>query len=305
MRISDEHGHKTRILKFLFLLMEQPYRYTKKGLCERLGIGSSTFDRDIEDFKNVGLLPRFDGKYRYGFTANKPYKQLKDLLHFTEEDQQLLVEAIVKIDGYSTRAETLKRKLASLYDYHRLGHVYLRKPYLERLDALQMAIAEKRQVVLKNYRSTNSHLTSDRQVEPFHLNPPEDVVQCWDVDKQMLRFFRMSRFDRVVVTDTPWQSEGKHRIQPADPFRIVDDEQVQVGIRLKVGAYNDLLERYPLTKGYIEQSNDPLWYVFQCDVNHQFIGLTNFLLGNWDSVIVEYPERLREHLEATVRGMRF
>ncbi|MCB0639257.1 MAG: WYL domain-containing protein [Lewinella sp.] len=305
MPTEHEFGHKTRILKLLFLLIDQPFRYKKKELAERFQVHQTTIERDFEDFRNLGLLPDCDRQYRYGFRQNDPFKQLKDLLHFTEEDQFLLGQAIDKIAPHTKRAEVLKRKLASLYDYHRLGHVYLRKPYLTRMDRLQQAIREKRQVILYGYRSTNSNVVGDRRVEPFHLNPPEDVVQAYDLDKRKLRFFRMSRIEKVGLTEAGWAFEKYHQVMPADPFRIVDNDQVPVHIRLQIGAYNDLVERFPLTLSYLQKSEEDEWFDFACRVNHRFIGLSSFLLGNWESVEILDPEHLREHMRALVGRMRF
>jgi len=302
---EKEYGIKMRLLKILFLIVEQPFRYKKKEIIARFQVNKSTIDRDFEVFKNLGLLLDIDEKYRYGFKTNQPYKQLHQLLHFTEEDQLLLGEAIDKISSYSRRGETLKKKLASLYDYHRLGHVYLRKPYMERMNLLQKGIDEKRQVILQNYRSTNSNVITDRRVEPFHINPPEDVVQCYDVDKQKLRFFRMSRIEKVVVLEDEWQKSTHHYIMATDPFRIVDNQQLMVHIRMKVGAYNDLLERFPLTKNHLEQCDESEWHDFQCPVNHKFIGLSNFLLGNWKGVEIIEPESLREYMNGEVEKVRF
>lgn len=305
--MSNEHefGHKTRILQLLFLLIDQPFRYRKRELAERLQVHPTTIERDLDDFRNLGLLPEWDPQYRYGFKQNRPYKQLKELLHFTEEDQLLLSQAIDRIAPHTKRAEMLKRKLASLYDYHRLGHVYLRKPYLTRMDRLQQAIQEKRQVILYQYRSTNSNVVADRRVEPFHINPPEDVVQAYDVDKRKLRFFRISRIEKVGLTEQEWEYEKYHQVMPADPFRIVDNEQVPVHIRLQIGAYNDLVERFPLTLSYLQKSEEDEWYDFACRVNHRFIGLSSFLLGNWESVEILDPEHLCEHMRALVERMRF
>lgn len=302
---DDDKSYKEKLISLLFLLVEQPKRYTKKEICRKIPISKSSFERDLEIFKNYGLLPTYDEKFRYYLRVNTPYKQLSDLLHFSEEDQLLLAESISKIGGDSNRSERLKKKLASLYDYHRLGHAYLRKPYLDRMNALQTAIVDKKQVILKNYRSTNSNTKSDRLVEPFHINPAEDLIQCYDLAKNCLLFFKLSRFDRVVITEDSWLFEHKHYIAPADPFRIVDDKQFLVHIQLSVGAYNDLLDRFPLTKSYIEVSNDPNWYDFQCKVNHKFLGISNFLLGNWRNVRVLEPENLREHLANEIKVMEF
>lgn len=303
--MEKEYGTKLRLLRIMLAVLERPYGYTKKQLASRYNVSEDTIKNDFRDFANVGLVWQQDDKHRYAFAEEKPLRQLKDLLHFSEEDQLLLMQAIDQIAPNSKRSENLKRKLASLYDYHRLGYAYLRRPYLSKIDALEEARKEKKRVVLQDYHSTNSNVVNDRLVEPFHVNPSEDIVQAYDVDKKGLRYFRISRFARVRPLDEPWQFEARHIVMPADPFRIVDANPVMVHIRLNVGAYNDLIERFPLCKSYAQPSAEPDVYDLQCNVNSRFIGITNFILGNYNGVEVLEPESLIEHLHAEAGRIRF
>lgn len=304
--MEKEHLPRTRVAMVMRALMERPFFYTRRRLAENYGVSLDTIKDDIDAIVNAGFVIRQDEKYRYGFAQDRPYKQLKHLLHFTDEDQELLYRAIEQIAPNDDRARNLKRKLASLYDYNRLGHAYLRKPYLTKIDLLMQGKNEKRQVILRAYSSSNSNEVRDRLVEPFHPSPPDDTLQAYDVDKQELRHFRISRITRVELTDTPWQYEGHHNILPTDPFRIVDKDQVMVCLRMKVGAYNELIERFPLTRAYIDETEEPDVYEFQCMVNHRFIGLTNFILGFHHQLVeVLKPDSLIEHLRAEIKKMHF
>lgn len=306
MKKEHEHGTKTRILLVQRAILEQPYRYTIKELSERFDVNPDTIRNDIRDLKNAGFGLRPDERHRYGFVIDKPLKQLKDLLHFSEEDQALLHQAIDQIAQHTERGANLKKKLAALYDYQRLGYAYLRKPHLTKLDLLLQGQKEKKVVLLRDYSSSNSNVISDRYVEPFHISPPEDTLQAFDVDKKILRHFRFSRIKRVQLTDTNWQFEGHHNIMRTDPFRIVDNQQVLVRLKLKIGAKNELEERFPLTKSHITEANEEGIYDFQCMVNHKFLGLTNFILGFYHQLVeVVYPDLLIEHLKNEVRKMDF
>ncbi len=300
------YSTRTRLVYLIRALIERPKGYTRYELADRYGVSPDTIKGDIEAIRNGGFVVEHDEKYRYFFQIDKPYKQLKDLLHFSEEDQAALYQAIDNLGIGSARAKQLKVKLGSLYDFRRLGHAYLRKPYLNKVDLLQQAKAEKRQVFLIDYRSSNSNAIQTRLVEAFHINPAEDTVQAFDVDKNTLRHFRISRFVRVQPTDMPWTHEGHHTIMHVDPFRIVDNNQVNVHLRLGVGAYNELVERYPLTKSHIEETEDPNIFDFQCHVNHRFFGLSNFILGFYHQYIeVLAPESLKAHLNEAAEKMAF
>lgn len=302
----SEYTSKGRLLRIMRALLERPHSYTLRELSERYGVSRDSIKRDITELNNAGFVLDRDDRYRYAFVEDQPLRQLKNLLHFSEEDQALLDQVIDQLDVTSSQGERLRAKLASLYDYRKLGHSYLRKPYLNKVDALLHAKAEKRQVVLEGYRSSNSNAVSDRLVEPFHPSPPDDTVHTYDVDKQALRHFRISRFTRVRILDTPWAHENHHNIRPTDPFRIVDGNQVMVHLRISVGAYNELTERYPLTRNYIEDAAEPGFYDFQGMVNHRFLGLTNFILGNYHQRIeVLSPDSLLDTLREMVGKMRF
>lgn len=301
-----EYGTKERLLRILLALAETPFGYTRKELAVRYGVDRDTIKNDFNTLKNVGFLLEKDEQHRYRLVLDKPYKKLKELLHFTEEDQQLLEQAIDQISPHTRRGEQLKKKLSSLYDYYKLGHAYLRKPYLRKVDALIQAKDEEKVVVLVGYRSSNSNKVEDRMVEPFHVSPPDDTLQAFDLEKKAIRHFRLSRITRVKLLDENWTHKGHHAVMLTDPFRIVDNHQVPIHLRLRVGAYNELIERYPLTKAYIEETEHPDIYDFQCMVNHRFLGLSNFILGNHHQIIeVISPESLKNHLNEIVRNLKF
>ena len=306
MKGESEFGTKMRLLHVMLSVLDRPYGYTMRELAERHCTHKDTIKKDFEALKNAGFALHHDSKYRYAFSENKPYQQLKQLLVFTEEDQEMLETAIDRIADRSVKGEALKRKLGTLYDYGRLGYDNLRWPYLRKVDALLQAKEEKRVVVLRNYRSSNSNIEKDRRVEPFHIKPGDDMLHSFDVEKGVLRHFRLSRFKRVQLTEQSWQHEGYHNVIKTDPFRIVDAEQRMVHLRISVGAYNELIERYPLAKQHVQESEVPGVYDFQCEVNHKFLGLTNFILGNYHSNIeVLAPESLRAHLKKSDGGDGF
>ncbi len=305
-RKEHEYGARARMLRVMLAILERPYAYTKKDLANRYGFSADTIKTDFECFENAGLLLNHDKKFRYAFQVTQPYKQLKYLLHFTEEDQYILEKAIDSIAPHSPRAEKLKEKLSAIYDYHLLGHAYLRKPYLDKVDSLLQAQREQLQVILVDYPSSNSNQTRDRRVEPFHTSPPDDIIHAFDVDKKKVRHFRISRIKRVRILNGSWEYEGYHVIMYTDPFRISSHEQVPVHLKLSVGARNELVERFPMAKRHIEEAAEEDMYDFQCEVNAQFIGITNFILGSYfQGVEVISPDSLKEHLKELMKQMEF
>lgn len=295
---------KNRVLSILVDLMDQPFRFTKTSLSEKYMVSTRTISRDFEDLEIVGFTISKDEKHRYALAQTKHLEQLKSLLHFSEEDQLYLIKALNEYDKHDKRAARIKQKVSSVYNYHKLGYANLKRPYLKKLDQLEQAKTEKRSVLLKGYRSSNSNAINDRAVEAFHYSPESDILQAFDIDKKALRHYRISRIQRIMITENKWQHENAHHISATDPFLIVSDEQVLVNLRLKVGGYNELIQRFPLSQGYITEDHEEGIYDFTAKVNSRFYGLSNFILGNFNQIkeIVE-PEALRDHLIDMVKNI--
>jgi hypothetical protein len=91
-----------------------------------------------------------------------------------------------------------------------------------------------------------------------------------------------------------------------DPFRIVDNHQVTVHLRLGVGAYTELGERYPLTRSHIEETDDPQHFRLPMCCQAPLFRSEQFIRGFHHQVIeVLEPEALKAHLREEVGKMRF
>ncbi len=305
--MAAEYGTKLRLLRVLKAIQEWPFHYKKRQLAQLYDCDPDTIKSDFEAIRNAGFDLIFDSKYRYGFSADKPFEELKEMLELAPEDQLRLLKALENLAPKDQKFEALKRKLASLFDFSSKEQLLMRRPYISKIKLLENAQEAKRQVILVDYHSSNSNRVSDRQVEAFYFKAEEDMIQAFDVDKQALKHFRISRIRRIRLTETAWAHETQHKVLATDPFRIVDDQQVRVHLRLKVGAYNELIERFPLSKAYIqEDALEEGVFDFQCWVNHRFFGITNFILGYYHQIVeIIEPESLKSHLREAVEGMKF
>jgi len=306
MSTEKEHGHKLRLLLVMRALIESPRQHTKNDLAKKFGVHRDTITNYFRDFETAGFALDHDQKYRYFFESDPVYEALQDLLHFTEADQDYLIEALRTHDRHSKRSERIQRKISAIYDFTQLGYENLRKPHLAKINLLRKAQEDKQRVTLMGYRSSNSSKIRDRLVEPFHVSAEEDILHAFDVDIEDIRHYRLSRINHILPTGEPWAFEGKHNIMPTDPFRIVDPQPVHVHLRLSVGAYNELLERFPLTRMYLRPAAEPDIFDFEAKVNSKFYGLANFILGNYHlKVEVVSPDALKDHLREMVEQMKF
>jgi len=303
---DTEFGTRVRVLQLFRAILERPKRYTKKELAATHSVSTDTITDDLTAMVNAGFELERDQRSRYYLVMDKTVIKARDLLYFSEEERVLLYDAIDNLRTTPERQHALKRKLHSLYDYSRLGLAELRRPHLTKIDLLEQAKNEKRAVILEEYHSSNSSQVSDRLVEPFHIAAEDDMLHAFELEKKVIRHFRITRFVRVKPTDIPWAFENHHSVMSTDPFRIVSNQQINVHLRLSVGARNELLERYPLTKKHIEQTSDANYFDFQANVNRDFFGLSNFILGFFHLEIeVLAPEELKTHLRAEISKMNF
>jgi predicted DNA-binding transcriptional regulator YafY len=205
------------------------------------------------------------------------------------------------------RYDKVSSKLQTIYDISKLGSSIITKPFLTKISILEKAKANKQLVKLISYRSTNSSEESDRLIEPFHISPNEDILHAFDVERKEIRHFRLSRFDRVEIIEVTWNYEGKHYVQATDPFRIVDDKQIKIHLRMRMMGLNELVERFPLTLAYIHPAADEEnIYELECKVNHRFLGISNFILSNHSAIVeIVEPEGLIEHVNQLAEKIKF
>lgn len=285
---------RERIIRILIKLLAHPYRYTRRDLANEFNDGQiEAINGDIRELKyaDIGLHQEENPPYRLAIVPDRRLKELQRLMPLTEEERAR-VRAILSRELSAKDALYYNNKLDSLYDFQKLGLRALRRPELEKIDRLEMAKKTKKQVILEKYRS-NSNTIRDRRIEPFHIDPELDTLQAYEPDKQKANHFKLSRIERVVPTEEDWTCEEKHHYKYTDVFRIADDQQEYVQLRLDVWGYNALLEAFPKARAEITPGAEPDTFVFEAKVNAQFLGLINFIMGNADHVVILNPERLK------------
>jgi predicted DNA-binding transcriptional regulator YafY len=298
---------KLRVLKVLRTILERPFAYTAKQLAEKCNVDDGTIKRYFEDFKAVGFDLNFDDNYRYAISGEKQYEHLQELLFFSEKDQDFMLEALSKNASESKQKDRILKKMHSIYDFTRLGSHLISGQFMTKINLLEKAKQTKKVVELVDYRSTNSASVSNKRIEAFGIMPKEDVLHGFDIDAKAIRHYRISRIARVELSDADWHFEGHHRMMPTDPFRISNAQQVRVKIKLKVGGYNELIERFPATYGFLQPTADEKdMFELDCMVNANFYGLSNFILGYHHHIVdILEPDSLLEHIKNEVQKINF
>ena len=286
---------REKIVKLLLRILAHPYRFTRKQLAGYLEVDESNLKKYINSLKNVGLEYDQDKQNRAAILPQRGFKELERLQFLTESDRNKIAFALNRL-GQDKDSLYILKKLDSLYNFQQLGLRALRRPELDKIDKLETAKKEKRQVVLENYRS-NSNETKNRVVECFDIDTVAGMIQVVDTEKLKIRHFKLNRIERVKILVSPWEHEDKHHPKDTDVFRIADNNRIMVHLQFDSYAYNILADTFPQAIAACLPGPEPNTFDFQAKVNAKFIGLINFIMGNSKHIEVLFPDELKDELK--------
>lgn len=105
-----------RLLRLMKMLAANNY-LTVEEIAARLSITPRSVYRYIDTFRSAGfVIKKKNGCIR--LDKSSPYfKDISELIHFTEEEAYILKSAIESIDENNILKQNLKKKLYTVYDY--------------------------------------------------------------------------------------------------------------------------------------------------------------------------------------------
>ena len=135
-----------RLLRLMMLLTANN-RYTVDELAERMETSPRTIYRYIDTFKEAGFLITKKGECFRIDKKSKYFKDISQLVHFTEEEAYILNSAIESIDPTNAIKQNLKAKLASVYDFKMLAECVVKGENARNVNSLIEAIENRKQAV--------------------------------------------------------------------------------------------------------------------------------------------------------------
>ncbi len=294
----SEHTKLNRLLSFILLLLG-PRKYDRPEIQERFGISKSTFHRNIKLLRECGIIVEED-KGLYSIRKIEPeFKEISELLHFTQEEAAILHKAIDYIDDENLIRHHLALKLYSIYDFDRIPKAVYKSSRPKNIESLQKAIKNKRQVVLVDYQSAHSQLTRSRLVEPFDFTFHYQMVWAYEVESGENKQFKLSRIKEVQLKDA-WENEQMHQKQPNDVFRMTGDQGEICELRLSLRAANLLKEEYPASESFIKPV-DAHYSVFK-DMIYNYQGVGRFCLSLLNEIEIVSPEGLKQYVDDCIKN---
>lgn len=263
--------------------------YTVDDMAERLDMSRRTIYRYIDTFREAGFVIKKSGNCIRLDKESPHFKDISQLVHFTEEEAVILKRAIESIDDTNLLKQNLKRKLYSVYDNKILADTIVRGSNAATVHALINAIEEQRQVILRAYRSSHGGAVRDRRVEPFAFTTNYVQVWCFDTDSNTCKLFKLARIESVEVTDTKWQHPQQHQKSYIDVFRMNGNERHRVCLSLGILSRNLLIEEYPLAEQQLHPTDNGRW-ILDTEVAN-YAGVARFVVGLMDDIqIIDTPE---------------
>lgn len=286
-----------RLLRLMKLLTANT-TYNVDQLAERLDMSRRTVYRYIDTFREAGFVIKKSGDCIRLDKESPHFRDISQLVHFTEEEAVILKSAIENIDDTNLLKQNLKRKLYSVYDNRTLADTVVRGKNAPNIRRLIEAIEEQRQVVLHGYQSGHGGEVSDRRVEPFAFTTNYVQVWCLDTEDGANKLFKTARIGEVELTAQAWEHASEHREGFIDAFRIHGEVRHRVRIEMGLLAYNLLCEEYPLAERDVRPAGRGRW-VLDTEVA-SMTGVGRFVVGLLDDIrIVDSPE-LTEYIRAYI-----
>ena len=282
-----------RILRLMKMLTANT-SYTVDDMAERLDMSRRTIYRYIDTFREAGFVIKKSGNCIRLDKESPHFKDISQLVHFTEEEAVILKRAIESIDDTNLLKQNLKRKLYSVYDNKILADTIVRGSNAATVHALINAIEEQRQVILHAYRSSHGGAVRDRLVEPFAFTTNYVQVWCFDTESKSCKLFKLARIDSVEITNDEWQYEQQHQKSFIDIFRMNGNERLRVRLSLGILSRNLLLEEYPLAEQQLTPTEDGRWLLDTEVAN--YAGVARFVVGLMDDIRIIDTPALEQYL---------
>jgi len=266
-------------------------------IASKLDITPRTIYRYIDTFREAGFVIKKNGGFIKLDKSSPYFREISQLIHFTEEEAYILKAAIESIDENNLLKQSLKKKLYTVYDYKILAETIVSGKNGKNVQQLVHAIENKKKVILKNYSSAHGNVIRDREVEAYAFTTNYVQLWCYCAEEDSNKLFKVSRVESVEVLPQHWQHEAQHRQGQIDLFRMTGARTTPVKLRMGIRAANLLMEEFPLASEQMTKVSDTQWLLETgvCSLD----GVGRFVMGLLDDIeIIGSPE-----LELYISGL--
>ena len=262
---------------------------TVDEIANKLSISSRSVYRYIDTFREAGFVIKKADNFIKLDKSSPYFKDISELIHFTEEEAYILKSAIENIDENNLLKQNLKKKLYTVYSYNILAETIVSGKNGRNVQLLVEAIENKRPVILRNYSSAHGKVIRDRYVEAYAFTTNYVQIWCYCSEENTNKLFKISRIGSVEILQENWKFEENHKSGYIDIFRMNSDEMLPIKLKLVLRSVSLLTEEFPLASKYIQKLNNNEW-MLDTEVC-SFDGVGRFVMGLLDDIeIIDSPE---------------
>jgi len=290
-----------RLLRLMKLLTANN-SLTVDEIADKLSISSRSVYRYIDTFREAGFVikkmnncPKLDKSSPY-------FRDISELIHFTEEEAYILKSAIENIDENNLLKQNLKKKLYTVYNYNILAETIVSGKNGRNVQQLVEAIENKRPVILRNYSSAHGNDIRDRHVEAYAFTTNYVQVWCYCPEENTNKLFKVSRIGSVEVLPENWKHEENHQSGCIDIFRMNSFEMKNIKLKLGLRSANLLIEEFPLATKHLQKLPNNEW-LLDTDVC-SYDGVGRFVMGLLDDIEIIDSQEFEQHIAVILNTMK-
>lgn len=260
-------------------------------IAAKLSISQRSVYRYIDTFREAGFVIKKVDNFIKLDKSSPYFKDISQLIHFTEEEAFILKSAIENIDENNLLKQNLKKKLYTVYNYNILAETVVSGKNGKNVQQLVEAIENKRSVILHNYSSAHGNDIRDRFVEAYAFTTNYVQVWCYCPEEDTNKLFKISRIGSVEMLAENWKYEEKHKAGIIDIFRMNSSEIMRVKLKLGMRSANLLMEEFPLSIKKLNKLTNNEW-ILDTEVC-SYYGVGRFVMGLLEDIeIIDSPEFL-------------
>jgi len=287
------HTKLKKMLEMLIMLSGK-YGRTKEGLSKHFDISQKTIGRYFDTFRDAGFILEKSDNYWKINIKDSNYKDLSQLLHFSQEESHILRNAINSMNAPQNILDELSQKLYSIYNFDRVATPLIKTNIEEKVKFIESSIKNRKRIYLNNYQSSNSSNKKDRLVEAFDFTHNYRSVWAYDCDSKQCKMFVLTRIQEIEITENNWKFGSNHQKQTPDIFRMTGIKLTPIKLKLSLRAKNLLIEEYPLAEEYIENKSENS-FLLKTEV-YSLEGVGRFIKGLLDDIEILEPENLKNKI---------
>ena len=282
-----------RVFQLMNYLRSRPAK-SIDDIAEHLETSERTVYRYIELLESLGFILARKSGNRYALSSPTAAHQLP----FTTEEADYL-ERILRSTGRSNPlTEGILQKIR-LSDVEMLaaGANIIYSAHLGRfVELINLAITEKRQLMIRSYASANSQTIADRHVEPVGFTDNYRTLSAFEIATGKNKYFDLERMGGVEVLEEAMTHEARHHFHQPDVFGYQGRNPTKkVHWVMNLRANLLLREQFPACAAHIETLAEGETYQFQASVQ-RFDSPARFVLGMGANVHVLGSPAFLRHL---------